>query len=197
MNYNNAAFETSCGTSAHLIPCDLPEVCFSGHSNVGKSSLINRILGRKSIARVSNKPGKTVTVNFFKCENIRLADLPGYGFAKVSKAEKLRWSELMHAYFSLSRDIRLVFQLIDARHKPTADDIDMLRFLCDNGIPFVVVLTKCDKLNKSERSHNFEMLKNEMSFVGDVPFVPFSATTGEGNETLRELLEAACNKGEL
>ena len=185
MNYNNAAFETSCGTSAHLIPCDLPEVCFSGHSNVGKSSLINRILGRKSIARVSNKPGKTVTVNFFKCENIRLADLPGYGFAKVSKTEKLRWSELMHAYFSSSRDIRLVFQLIDAIHKPTADDIDMLRFLCDNGIPFVVVLTKCDKLNKSERSHNFEMLKNEMSFVGDIPFVPFSATTGEGNETLR------------
>lgn len=196
MNYNNAVFETSSGTSSNLLPCNMPEVCFSGHSNVGKSSLINRILGRKSIARVSNKPGKTVTVNFFRCENIRLVDLPGYGFAKVSKAEKLRWSELMQSYFSTDRDIRLVFQLIDARHKPTADDIDMLHYLSDTGLPFVVVLTKCDKLNKSERIKNMEMLKNEMSFLQNVSFVPFSATTGEGNEELRTMLDKVSEEGD-
>jgi GTP-binding protein len=189
MNYNNAQFETSAGTSKGLIPSNLPEICFSGHSNVGKSSLINRLLGRKSIARTSNKPGKTVTVNFFKCDGLRLADLPGYGFAKVSKEEKIRWSELMQGYFSSGRDIRLVFQLIDARHKPTADDIDMLHYLFDNGFPFVVVLTKIDKLNKTEREQNLKMLKSEMDFIGDIPMIPFSATTGEGNDVLRNLLE--------
>ncbi len=190
MNYNNAVFETSAGNSKGLLPCNMPEVCFSGHSNVGKSSLINRLLGRKSIARISNKPGKTVTVNFFKCENIRLVDLPGYGFARVSQSEKLRWSELMEGYFSSGRDIRLVFQLIDARHKPTADDIDMLHYLSDCGFPFVVVLTKIDKLNKSERAENLQMLHEAMSFVDDdVPFVEFSATTGEGNDILRQMLE--------
>lgn len=189
MNYNNAVFETSAGNSKGLLPCDMPEVCFSGHSNVGKSSLINRLLGRKSIARISNKPGKTVTVNFFRCENVRMADLPGYGFAKVSQAEKLRWSELMEGYFSSGRDIKLVFQLIDARHKPTKDDIDMLHYLCDSGFKFVIVLTKIDKLNKTERAENMKMLREAMEFVGDVPFVEFSATTGEGNDILRNMLE--------
>ncbi len=191
MNYNNAVFETSAGNAKGLIPSNMPEVCFSGHSNVGKSSLINRLLGRKSIARTSNKPGKTATVNFFKCENVRMADLPGYGFAKVSFAEKQRWSELMEGYFSSGRDIRLVFQLIDARHKPTADDIDMLHFLKDSGYKFVVVLTKIDKLNKKEREENLVILKDAMSFIGDdVTLVPFSAQTGEGNEVLRNLLES-------
>ena len=126
MNYNNAVFEASAGRPNDLLASDLPEICFSGHSNVGKSSLLNRLLGRKSIARVSNKPGKTVTVNFFKCDGVRLADLPGYGFAKVSFAEKQRWSELMQYYFSSNRNIKKVFQLIDSRHKPTADDLDMV-----------------------------------------------------------------------
>lgn len=190
MNYNNAVFETSAGTSAGLIPSNLPEVCFSGHSNVGKSSLINRLLGRKSIARTSNKPGKTVTVNFFRCDGVRLADLPGYGFAKVSRSEKERWSELMEGYFSSGRDIKLVFQLVDARHKPTADDIDMLHFLKDSGFNFVVVLTKIDKLNKTERENNMAMLKEHMNFIGDTELIPFSATTGEGNDVLRGLLES-------
>ena len=146
MNYNKAEFLLSSGTAKGLILSDMPEVCFSGHSNVGKSSLINKVFNRKSFARTSNKPGKTATVNFFKCENIRLADLPGYGFAKVSFEERKRWGELMEGYFSGERDIRLVFQLIDSRHKPTKDDIDMLHFHCDNRFNFVVVLTKIDKL---------------------------------------------------
>lgn len=195
MNYNKAEFEMSAGTSKQLIPSDRPEVCFSGHSNVGKSSLINKVFNRKTFARTSNKPGKTATVNFFLCENIRLADLPGYGFAKVSFDERRRWAELMEGYFADERDIRLVFQLIDARHKPTKDDIDMLHFLCDAEIPFVVMLTKTDKLKKTEREKNMEMLKNEMSFIGDVPMIPFSAENGEGCDTVRRLLDEINEKG--
>lgn len=197
MNYNKAEFETSCGTASGLIPSDMPEVCFSGHSNVGKSSLINKVFNRKSFARTSNKPGKTATVNFFKCENVRLADLPGYGFAKVSFAERQRWGELMEGYFSSGRDIKLVFQLIDARHKPTKDDVDMLHFLCDNGFAFVVMLTKIDKLKKNEREQNLEMLKAEMSFIGDTPMIPFSAENGEGCETVRQLLDGINEMGNL
>lgn len=189
MNYNKAEFETSCATAKGLIPSDMPEVCFSGHSNVGKSSLLNKVFNRKSLARTSNKPGKTATVNFFKCENIRFADLPGYGFAKVSFEERQRWGELMEGYFSSNRDIRMVFQLIDSRHKPTKDDIDMLHFLNDNGFSFVIVLTKIDKLKAKERQNNIEMLKSEMAFVKDVPMIPFSAENGEGVETVRDLLE--------
>ncbi len=190
MNYNNAVFETSVADYKKLFQCDLPEVCFSGHSNVGKSSLINKIFNRKSIARTSNKPGKTATVNFFRCENVRFADLPGYGFAKVSLAEKQRWGELMEGYFSTFREIRLVFQLIDARHNPTADDIDMLHFLCDNEIPFVVVLTKIDKMNKTEREKSLESIKNKISFIwNDVRVVLFSAVTGEGVEEIRTILD--------
>ena len=189
MNYNKAEFETSCATAKGLIPSDMPEVCFSGHSNVGKSSLLNKVFNRKSLARTSNKPGKTATVNFFKCENIRFADLPGYGFAKVSFEERQRWGELMEGYFSSNRDIRMVFQLIDSRHKPTKDDIDMLHFLQDNGFSFVIVLTKIDKLKAKERQNNIEMLKSKMAFVKDVPMIPFSAENGEGVETVRDLLE--------
>ena len=188
MNYNNAVFETSAGTSSGLIPSNMPEVCFSGHSNVGKSSLINKLLGRKAIARVSNKPGKTVTVNFFKCDGVRMADLPGYGFAKVSFSEKQRWSELMQCYFSSERNIKLVFQLIDSRHKPTADDIDMIDYLRQTGFRFVIVLTKIDKLNKTERDENIKMFQS--LFGSDVDVIPFSAQTGEGNDILRGLLEA-------
>ncbi len=195
MNFNKAEFETSVGTAKGLFESDMPEVCFSGHSNVGKSSLINKVFNRKSFARTSNKPGKTATVNFFKCENIRLADLPGYGFAKVSFEERQRWGELMEAYFSSGRDIRLVFQLIDARHKPTKDDVDMLHFLCDNGFPFVVALTKIDKLKKTEREKNLKMLLEEMSFIGDVPMIPFSAETGEGCQEIKQLL-CEINDGE-
>ena len=187
MNYNNAVFETSAGTSKGLIPSDLPEVCFSGHSNVGKSSLINKLLGRKSIARVSNKPGKTVTVNFFKCDGVRMADLPGYGFAKVSFSEKQRWSELMQYYFASGRNIKIVFQLIDSRHKPTADDMDMVSYLKETGYNFVIVLTKIDKLKTKEREANLLMFSE---LFGDITMVPFSAETGEGNDILRGMLES-------
>lgn len=190
MNYNNAVFETSAGDVKGLIPSDLNEICFSGHSNVGKSSLINKLLGRKALARTSNTPGKTATVNFFRCENVRFADLPGYGFAKVSFAEKQKWAALMEGYFNSSRNISLVFQLVDARHTPTKDDMDMLHYLCDNGFKFVIVLTKIDKLNKSEREKNLKMLDEVLIFTdGFAEKVTFSAVTGEGTDRLREIVE--------
>lgn len=194
MNYNNVSFEMAVGTASQLIPGDLPEVCFSSRSNVGKSSLLNRVLGRKALARVSGRPGKTATINFYRLEGLRLADLPGYGFARVAKSEKLRWGELMEAYFSGDRPIALVIQLIDMRHSPSEDDLSMLRLLCSEGLPFAVALTKSDKLNVSERTARLKALETELDFLPQgTPVIPFSATKGEGAEEIRALLEAAAN----
>ncbi|MBE6774701.1 MAG: YihA family ribosome biogenesis GTP-binding protein [Ruminococcaceae bacterium] len=191
MRFDNAVFETSFGVASQLKASDLPEIAFSGKSNVGKSSLLNKILGRKSIARVSSMPGKTVTINFFRLDNCRFVDLPGYGYAKVSHSEKLRWAELMEAYFSSGRDIRLVVQLMDMRHKPTEQDLDMLEYMKVNGIPFIVALTKCDKLNKTERMKQLETICSIISEYGNISVVPFSALKGDGTEELRGLIEKA------
>jgi ribosome biogenesis GTP-binding protein YsxC/EngB len=158
-------FEKSIGTAAQIPESDLPEICFSGRSNVGKSSLINKLLGRKAMARVSTKPGKTVTINFFKLENLRLADLPGYGYAKVSGSERERWADLMETYFQSDRNIGLVFQLVDMRHSPSEYDLDMLRLLRDTECSFAVVLTKSDKLNKTERSKRLSELESSLSII--------------------------------
>lgn len=189
MNFNTAVFESAFGTAAQLPPSDLPEVCFAGRSNVGKSSLINRVLGRKAIARVSSRPGKTVTVNFYRLDGLRLVDLPGYGYARVSFAERTRWSELMEGYFQSGRAIRRVFQLVDMRHAPSASDLDMLDFLRQTGIPYTVVLTKCDKLNKSEYAERLAHFPAELGKQGsENELIPFSAQNGEGAERLREQL---------
>ncbi len=190
MNYQIATFEKAFGTAEQLPVSDLPEVCFAGRSNVGKSSLINKILGRKSLARISSKPGKTVTVNFYKLDGLRLVDLPGYGYAKVPFSERDRWSELMETYFRMGREIRMTFQLVDMRHPLTDFDHTMLDFLGQMGLPCTVVLTKCDKLNRTEFA---ERLKNAADELSDYDFVreivPFSAIKGDGVEKLREILE--------
>ena len=196
MRFDNAVFETSFGTAAQLKVSDLPEIAFSGRSNVGKSSLLNRLLGRKSLARVSSMPGKTVTINFFKLPDCRLVDLPGYGYAKVSHDEKKRWSDLMESYFSSDRDLRLVVQLIDMRHAPSQQDIDMLDYMTECGIPFAVALTKCDKLNKSERLAQLESICGILTKYGNICVVPFSATKGDGVEELRGIIQRAV-KGEV
>ena len=188
MKFVNCNFETSCGTSKQLITSDMPEVAFSGRSNVGKSSLLNRLLNRKSLARVSSMPGKTVTINFFKGDGCRFVDLPGYGYAKVSHDEKIRWSELMESYFASGRDIRVVVQLIDMRHAPSEQDLDMIEYMVANELPFIVALTKADKLNKTERMNSLTEICSVLAKYGNIPVVPFSATKGDGVEELRGLI---------
>lgn len=190
MNYNNAIFEKSFGTAEQLEASDLPEICFCGRSNVGKSSLINRVLGRKSIARVSSKPGKTVTVNFYRVGDVRLVDLPGYGYAKVPFSEKSRWAELMEGYFQSGRNIKMAFQLIDMRHPATEFDISMLDFMSQMGIPYTVILTKSDKLNKTETQTRLSLIKEELGEYADgIQIIPFSAQNNDGVEYIRAEIE--------
>ena len=142
MKIESAVFETSVGDGSQLFPSTLPEVVFSGRSNVGKSSLINRLLSRKSLARTSATPGKTATINFYRLDTVRLVDLPGYGYAKVSDREKKKWSDVIRRYFEDDRDLRLVVQLVDIRHPPSADDRVMIDFFVQEEIPFLIALTK-------------------------------------------------------
>lgn len=193
IRWEQAEFERSVGISAQLTPSDLPEIAFSGRSNVGKSSLINRVLGRKALARTSATPGKTATINFYRLPVMRLVDLPGYGYARVSGSEKRRWSELIEGYFDDDRDLRLVLQLLDIRHAPSRDDVQMLDYMVERQIPFVAVLTKADKLNKTQRAERLAAFERELSDYEGVTVVPFSATTGEGAETLREILLDVCS----
>lgn len=140
-------------------------------------------------------PGKTVTINFYDCDGIKMVDLPGYGYAKVSHDEKLRWSELMEGYFKSGRNIKLVVQLTDMRHSVTSQDIDMMRFLKANEYPFIVVMTKCDKLNKTEFARRMQEIKQELDEFGDVLTVPFSATKGDGAQTIKSAIEKAVTGG--
>ena len=194
MNFNSAVFECAAGTDVQLIESDLPEIAFSGRSNVGKSSLLNRLLNRKALARVSSMPGKTVTVNFFRLDDCRFVDLPGYGYAKVSHSEKQRWAALMEHYFSSGRDLRLVVQLIDMRHPMSEQDAQMLSFLQQNGIPCVVALTKCDKLNKTERAHMMLQHCEQITACGAIPVIAFSAVKGDGAEELRKVIARALER---
>lgn len=190
MNLQDAAFEAAYGTFAQLPTSDLPEIAFSGRSNVGKSSLLNRLFNRKSLARVSSVPGKTVTINFYSVGDVRFVDLPGYGYAKVPKAEKIRWAEMMEGYFNSDRNIKLVVQLVDMRHPPTKDDLQMLSFLRENKIPYVVALTKSDKLNKTEYAQRLKSVQTELGFIRTECVIPFSAVTGEGRETLLDAIRS-------
>ncbi len=189
MNFQIAEFKAAYGKSSQLPQTTLPEIIFSGKSNVGKSSLINKILYRKSIARVSSQPGKTATINFFSLREAYLVDLPGYGYAKVSQAEKQRWSELMEGYFAQERNIALVVQICDMRHSPTKDDMTMINFLYENEYPFIIALTKMDKLKKSQQAKRLEELKEELSDYPDVKLCPCSSNDGTGIDEIRKIIE--------
>lgn len=191
MNVSTAAFEAAFGLGSQLLPPDLPEIALSGRSNVGKSSLINRILNRRSLARVSSTPGKTATINFYRLDTVRLVDLPGYGYAKVSKAEKERWGELINGYFDSERPLKLVIQLLDMRHPPSADDHMMLEYLTVRRLPFVVVFTKADKLNKKERAARLAAIPQELKAYGNVKFITFSSENGEGVADVLQEIEQA------
>ncbi len=191
MNYNKVEFEAAFGTLKQIPQSDLPEIVFAGRSNVGKSSMLNRLFNRKNLARVSSMPGKTITINFFKVENVRIVDLPGYGYAKVAKGEKRRWAEMMEGYFQSPRNIKLVVQLVDMRHKPSEDDYIMMRFLQDVGLPFIVAATKSDKLNKTQYNERKNALREELAEFGDnLTILPFSSEKGEGTEELKKIIES-------
>lgn len=194
MRFDKVKYEASYGTAQQLPASEHIEIAFAGRSNVGKSSMLNKILNRKNLARVSSVPGKTVTVNFFDCDGIKLVDLPGYGYAKVNFNEKKRWADLMEGYFTSGRNIRLVVQLTDMRHPVTKDDLDMMRFMQSAGYDFIVVMTKSDKLNKTERTKRMEAIRTELAEFGDVQIIPFSASNGEGADTIRKAIEAAAEE---
>ncbi len=197
MNYHNIVFETSFGLSSQLPPSDLAEIAFAGRSNVGKSSMINKLFNRKGLARVSATPGKTATINFFRLEPVRFVDLPGYGYAKVSRGEKQRWAGLMEGYFNTGRSIELVFQLVDMRHPPSKDDLQMIDFLIQNELPFVIILTKKDKLSKREQAERLGKLKEEVPYADQITMIPFSAVTGEGLEEIKGIIDEIAQELEL
>ena len=190
MRYDKAEFKAAYGTFGQLPDSDLPEIAFAGRSNVGKSSLLNKLFQRKNLARVSSVPGKTITINFYQVDEYNFVDLPGYGYAKVAKTEKERWAEMMEGYFNSDRNIKLVVQLVDMRHPPTKDDLMMMEFLQANGYEFIVVMTKSDKLKKKkDYTARLEGSKQEMSFVPPERLIPFSSENGEGLETVKKYIE--------
>ena len=191
MIFQNVEFLISAASTGDFPKNRLPEIAFAGKSNVGKSSVINRLLQRKNFARVGDKPGKTVHVNYFVIDRkCYLVDLPGYGFAKVSQQEKDRWGRLMEDYFAAQR-IDLGVLIVDYRHPPTNNDITMANWFLDSGCPFVVVANKMDKLKKSELKPNLEVIRRDLALPEDCPVIPFSAEKGDGREELvRRILSA-------
>lgn len=184
MNLNNVSFLISAASVGSLPSKRMPEIAFAGKSNVGKSSVINRILNRKNFARVGEKPGKTIHVNYFTVDDkCYFVDLPGYGYAKVSQAEKERWGKLMESYFAANR-IDLGVFIVDARHAPTNNDITMAQWFLDSNCPFVVIANKLDKLKKSEIEPNMQRIREDLSLPCDCPVIPFSAEKGTGRDEL-------------
>lgn len=189
MNYNKAEFERAFGISGQLPPSEVPEIAFAGRSNVGKSSLLNKLFNRKSLARVSSVPGKTITINFYDVDGYKFVDLPGYGYAKLSKSERDRFGELMEGYFQSGRNLKLVVQLVDMRHKPSQDDFGMIYFMQQMDIPFIVVCTKADKLKVKEFKKREQEIKEELSMVDENLIIPFSSQSGLGLDTVKMLIE--------
>ena len=194
MNFNNVTFERSFGISSQLPESTLPEVSFAGRSNVGKSSLINKLFNRKGLAKVSQTPGKTATINFFKSQDVRFVDLPGYCYAQVSKAEKGRWSELIECYFNHDRNFALVVSLIDIRHASSDLDYNMIEFLQDAELPYLVALTKADKLSRQQQLKQKAAIKRALNLDDSVPIVVTSSEKGTGIDDLRAAIAQAAEE---
>lgn len=193
INFNQAEFVLSAASPRQFIRDGRRQLAFAGRSNVGKSSVINRLLGRKNLARVGAQPGKTTQINYFLIDRkVYLVDLPGYGYAKVSKAERDRWGKLMENYFQTSGLIDLCVLIVDARHKPTADDVTMYDYFRASGGARIVVANKLDKLKKSEIESNLALIRETLGLSEDEPLIPFSAEKGTGKEQLLRLLQAFC-----
>ncbi|MCI6567313.1 MAG: ribosome biogenesis GTP-binding protein YihA/YsxC [Dysosmobacter sp.] len=195
LNFNKTEFVRAAARQSDFLRDGLPQLAFAGRSNVGKSSVINRIVNRKNLAYVGASPGKTTQINYFRVDGgAYLVDLPGYGYAKVSKAEKERWGRLMESYFQDEGGlITLGVQIVDIRHKPTADDVTMYSWFRDSGCPSVVVANKLDKLKKSQVEPALALIRETLELPEDALLIPFSAEKGTGREELIRALLAACS----
>jgi len=194
LNFNNVEFLTSAATPSVFPAKRFPEIAFAGKSNVGKSSVINRILNRKNFARVGEKPGKTIHVNYFTVDNkCYFVDLPGYGYAQVSRSEKERWGRLMEDYFAADR-IDLGVFIVDARHAPTNNDITMANWFIESGCPFVVVANKLDKVKKSQIESNLKTIREDLGLPDECTIIPFSAEKGTGRDDLVKQIFAAAGE---
>ena len=184
MNFNKVEFLISAASTTDFPQNRLPEIAFAGKSNVGKSSVINRILNRKNFARVGETPGKTIHVNYFTVDSkCYFVDLPGYGYAKVSQSEKERWGKLMEDYFASNR-ITLGILIVDGRHAPTNNDVTMARWFMDSGCPFVVLANKVDKLGSTKIAPNMAVIRQDLELPDEIPLIPFSAEKGTGKDEL-------------
>lgn len=191
MVIKNVALETVCGITSKLPDNNLPEIAFAGKSNVGKSSLINAIMNRKSLARTSSQPGKTQTINFYNVNSdFYLVDLPGYGYAKANQEIKAQWGKMIERYLHTSARLRAVFLLIDIRHEPSANDKEMYRWIVEQGYHPIIIATKLDKINRSQIQKHVKMVKTGLNVEKDTIVIPFSSQTKQGREEVYELLDA-------
>ncbi len=191
MKIKSVNLETVCGITSKLPDNQLPEIAFAGKSNVGKSSLINGLIQRKAYARTSSQPGKTQTINFYNInEALYFVDLPGYGYAKVSAEIKAKWGKMIERYLHSSKQLRLVFLLIDIRHEPSANDCIMYNWIVENGFHPIIIATKLDKINRSQIAKQIKVIKNKLEVVEGTPIIPFSAETKQGREEIWEMIES-------
>ena len=191
MNVNNVSLETVCGITSTLPENNLPEFAFAGKSNVGKSSLINALINRKALARTSAQPGKTQTINFYNVEEqLYFVDLPGYGYAKVSQEIKEKWGKMIERYLKKSKQLKLVFLLIDIRHEPSANDKNMYEWIEYNGFEPIIIATKLDKINRSQVAKHVKMLRTGLGLKKETVLIPFSAETKQGKEEIWSVIES-------
>lgn len=190
MVIKNVNLETVCGITSTLTENQHPEVAFSGKSNVGKSSLINGLMNRKAYARVSQQPGKTQTINYYNVnDEIYIVDLPGYGFANVSQAVKAKWGKMIENYLRKSRQLRMVFLLVDIRHEPSANDKHMYSWIIENGFYPAIIATKLDKIKRSQVQKQLKLIREGLNVAEGTPIVPYSAVTKQGRDEIWELIE--------
>ena len=190
MIIKKAELETVCGITSKLPENSMPEVAFSGKSNVGKSSLINALMNRKSLARTSSQPGKTQTINFYNVnDSIYFVDLPGYGYARANENVKAQWGKMIENYLHQSQQLKAVFLLIDIRHKPSDNDCVMYDWILDHGFTPIIIATKLDKINRSQIQKQVKLLRETLRAGKDTRIVPFSATTKQGREEIYEIIE--------
>lgn len=190
MNVNNVTLETVCGITSKFPENTLPEIAFAGKSNVGKSSLINCLINRKSLARTSSQPGKTQTVNFYNVEKkLYFVDLPGYGYAKVSEETKAKWGKMIERYLNTSKQLKLIFLLVDIRHEPSENDRIMYNFVSENGYTPVIIATKADKINRSQLQKQLKIVREGLELPKDAILVPFSSETKAGKDEVWNIID--------